>query len=129
MKIEHLAIWTNQLEVMKDFYCKYFDGSSNDKYVNQKNEFESYFISFDEGTRLELMHTTGIVEQESFEMIASLGLTHFAVSVGSELAVTRLTEQLRNDGFTISSDIRMTGDGYLESVILDPDGNCVEITV
>ncbi len=75
------------------------------------------------------MHTTGIVEQETYEMIASLGLTHFAISVGSELAVSRLTEQLRNDGITITSDVRMTGDGYLESVILDPDGNCVEITV
>lgn len=129
MKIEHLAIWTNQLEEMKDFYCKYFGGTSNDKYVNHKKEFESYFISFEEGTRLELMRTTGIVEQESFEMIASLGLTHFAISVGSELAVTRLTEQLRNDGITITSDVRMTGDGYLESVILDPDGNCVEISL
>ncbi len=129
MKIEHLAIWTNQLEEMKDFYCKYFDGTSNNKYVNHKKEFESYFISFEEGTRIELMRTTGIVEQEAFEMIASLGLTHFAISVGSELAVSRLTEQLRNDGITITSDVRMTGDGYLESVILDPDGNCVEITV
>lgn len=129
MKIEHLAIWTNQLEEMKEFYCKYFGGTATDKYINHKKEFESYFIHFDKGARLELMHTSGIVEQESFEMIASLGLTHFAVSVGSALAVTRLTEKLRDDGFTISSDVRMTGDGYLESVILDPDGNCVEITI
>ena len=129
MRIEHLAIWTNQLEEMKEFYCKYFNGTANDKYVNHKKEFQSYFISFDEGTRIELMNTTGIVEQETYEMIASLGLTHFAMSVGSELAVRRLTDQLRNDGFVISSDARMTGDGYTESVILDPDGNCVEITV
>lgn len=129
MKIEHLALWTNQLEEMKDFYCKYFGGQSNEKYINYKKEFESYFITFDEGARIELMHTTGIVEQETYEMIASLGLTHFAVSVGDELELRRLTERLREDGFTISSDVRMTGDGYMESVILDPDGNCVEITV
>lgn len=129
MNIEHLAIWTNQLEDMKEFYCKYFGGTASEKYVNHKKEFESYFISFDQGTRLELMHTKGIVEQETFEMIASLGLTHFAMSVGSELAVSRLTEKLRDQGFTISSEVRMTGDGYIESVILDPDGNCVEITV
>jgi len=129
LKIEHLALWTNQLEEMKDFYCKYFGGKSNDKYSNHKKEFESYFITFDEGARIELMYTTGIVEQETYEMIASLGLTHFALSVGDEFEVRRLTERLREDGFTISSDVRMTGDGYIESVILDPDGNCVEITV
>ena len=129
MRIEHIALWTNQLEEMKEFYCKYFGGVAGDKYVNHKKEFESYFITFDDGARLELMHTTGIVEQESFEMIAALGLTHIAIQVGSELEVRRLTERMKHDGYTISSDVRLTGDGYLESVILDPDGNCVELTM
>lgn len=129
MKIEHLALWTNQLEAMKNFYCTYFEGQASAKYINHKREFESYFISFEEGPRLELMHMAGIVEQESFELVASLGLTHFAMSVGSEMALRRMTERFRKDGFTISSEIRLTGDGYLESVILDPDGNCVELTL
>jgi len=129
MKIEHLALWTNQLEVMKDFYCTYFKGVSSDKYINHHKEFESYFISFDEGARIELMYTTSIVEKESFEMIAALGLTHFAVSVGSDLEVRRLTDRLKEHGYTVASEVRMTGDGYVESVILDPDGNCVEITI
>ena len=128
MKIEHLALWTNQLEVMKDFYCRYFDGKAGEKYVNHFKGFESYFITFDDGARLELMNTTGIVEQETFEMIAALGLTHFAFSVGNELEVRRLTERIRSDGHTVTSDARLTGDGYLESVILDPDGNCIELT-
>lgn len=128
MKIEHLALWTNQLEVMKDFYCKYFNGRAGEKYVNYLKEFESYFITFDDGARLELMNTTGIVEQETYEMIAALGLTHFAISVGNELEVRRLTERIRSDGHTVTSDARLTGDGYLESVILDPDGNCIELT-
>ena len=129
MKIEHLALWTNQLEEMKIFYCTYFNGVAGEKYTNHHKEFESYFISFDEGTRIELMYTTGIVEKESFEMIAALGLTHFAVSVGSDLEVRRLTERLREHGYTVTSEVRMTGDGFVESVILDPDGNCVEITI
>ncbi len=129
MKIEHLALWTNQLEVMKNFYCNYFNGVASDKYINPHKEFESYFISFDDGARLELMHTTGIVEQETFEMIAVLGLTHFAFSMGNELDVRRLTERIKGDGFTVTSDIRLTGDGYLESIILDPDGNCIELTM
>ena len=129
MKIEHLALWTNQLEAMKEFYCTYFGGVAGEKYVNHHTEFESYFITFDEGARIELMYTTSIVEKETYEMIVALGLTHFAVSVGSDLEVRRLTERLREHGFTVASDVRMTGDGYVESVILDPDGNCVEITI
>lgn len=127
--IEHLAIWTNQLEEMKDFYCNYFNGTCNEKYVNSKKAFESYFVFFESGTRLELMHTTGIVEHESLDMSANQGLTHFAMSLGSELAVRRMTERLRQDGYTISSDLRLTGDGYIESVVEDPDGNCLELII
>lgn len=129
MVISHVAIWTNQLETMKDFYCKYFQGIAGNKYVNDLKGFESYFITFDEGARLELMTMPGIVELEATQLITCMGLTHMAISVGSEMGLHKLTEKLRKDGYTIASEVRRTGDGYLESVVLDPDGNCVEITV
>lgn len=122
-------MWTNQLETMRDFYCDYFDGIASDKYQNEIKEFESYFIAFEEGARIELMMMPNIVELEANNLVSCMGLTHFSVSVGNVIAVKLLTEKLRKDGFTIASEPRTTGDGYFESVILDPDGNCVEITV
>lgn len=129
MRIEHIAMWTNQLENMCEFYCKYFGGVASDKYHNEIREFESFFITFETGARLELMRMPDIVELEAQQMISCMGLAHFAVSVGSEIAVVRLTEDLRKDGYTIAGEPRTTGDGYFESVILDPDGNAVEVTV
>lgn len=129
MKIEHIAIWTNQLEHMCDFYCKYFDGHASAKYENELKEFESFFVTFESGTRIELMRMPDIVELEASQLVSCMGLAHFAFSVGSEIAVTRLTEKLRKDGYTIAGEPRTTGDGYFESVILDPDGNAVEITI
>lgn len=129
MKIEHLAIWTNQLELMRDFYCKYFGGTSGEKYHNQIRDFESFFLTFEDGARIELMRVPDIVELEAQQMVSCMGLAHFAFSVGSEIAVLRLTEELRKDGYTIAGEPRTTGDGYFESVVLDPDGNAVEITI
>ncbi len=129
MRIEHLALWTNQLEIMKEFYCKYFEGKASKKYMDKNGDFESYFIAFDDGSRLELMYTSGIVEQESYELIAAQGLTHFAIEVGSELMVRRLTERIKRDGYTVTGGLRYTNEGYLESVILDPDGNCIELII
>ncbi len=129
MKIEHLAIWTNKLEEMKDFYCEYFECRANDKYKNELKEFESYFLTFEDGARIELMHVPDIVEEEEFVMITKLGIAHFAISLGSELNVRRLTERIREDGYTVLSEVRRTGDGYLESVIEDPEGNCIELTI
>jgi lactoylglutathione lyase len=129
LKINHVAIWTNQLEAMKTFYCQYFKGKAGHKYHNKRKEFESYFISFDEGARIELMTMPDIVELEAHQLLSCLGLAHFALSVGSEMEVIRITEKLRSDGYVIASEPRVTGDNYYESVVLDPDGNCVEITV
>ncbi|MBS1506667.1 MAG: VOC family protein [Bacteroidetes bacterium] len=126
MKIEHLAIWVSDLEKMKEFYGTYFDGRAGEKYFNPKKEFESYFLSFDEGARIELMRKSGINKTNQEEII---GLAHIAISVGSKSAVDQLTERLRSDGFTITGEPRTTGDGYYESVILDPEGNRIEITV
>ncbi len=129
MKIEHLAIWTNHLERLKDFYLKYFEAIPNEKYVNPKKQFHSYFLSFSGGPRLELMQMPGIPLNESDVYKQFTGLIHFAISVGSKEKVDSLTEQIRADGFEVVGEPRWTGDGYYESVILDPDKNRIEITI
>lgn len=129
MKIAHVALWTNELEVLKDFYCKYFDGVSGEKYTNQLKGFSSYFITFESGSRLEIMTGKGLVEGEDTEMATVVGLAHLAMAVGNEFALRSLTERFKKDGYTVLSDIRRTGDGYLESIVLDPDGNVIELTV
>lgn len=124
MKIHHIAIWTFRLEELKDFYIHYFGGTSNNKYINPMKGFQSYFIYFDEGASLELMSRTDIQHNEIEEN--RMGLTHFALAFASKEEVLRVTEQLRADGYTIAGEPRTSGDGYFESVILDPDGNRVE---
>lgn len=128
MKMEHLAIWTHDLEKVKDFYIRYFKMKSGEKYFNPQKNFSSYFLSFEgASTRLELMHRPDIsifLKDHS----ASLGLTHFAISVGNTELVDHLTEQLRAEGYKIVGEPRTTGDGYYESVVEDCEGNWVEIT-
>ncbi len=126
MKIEHLAIWTSDLDNLRSFYEKYFGAVSGSKYHNPVKSFESYFLSFGDGARLELMCKPGLQPGTPSERT---GLAHLAVSVGSEQDVVALTERLRQDGFTIAGEARVTGDGYFESVVLDPDGNRIEITI
>lgn len=127
MKIEHIAIWTKDLERLKGFYIKYFNAKSNDKYINSRTQFESYFLSFDEGCRLEIMKLPSV--QESDNVLDSIvGLAHFAINVESKENVINLTETLRNDGYCVLSEARTTGDGYFESVVADVDGNRIEIT-
>lgn len=128
MRIEHLAIWVSDLEPMKAFYQKYFDLQANEKYFNPKKEFSSYFLSFAHGARIELMHRpdiAGILTKAH----PKLGLAHFAISVGSKQNVDSLTERIRKDGYTLVGAPRTTGDGYYESIISDPEGNLIEITV
>lgn len=128
MKIEHLAIWADDLEKMREFYLKYFDMTSNEKYTNEKKGFSSYFLSFGESkARLEIMNRIDIHEEPEKRGF-SKGIAHFAISVGGKEAVDQLTERLRNDHYTIESEPRTTGDGYYESVVLDPEGNYVEIS-
>lgn len=129
MKIDHLAIWVNDLEMMKTFYENYFEGKSGEKYNNPKKNFNSYFIEFSEGCRLEIMNKPEIPQNLNNSILEYIGIIHFAISVGSKKKVDALTEQLRQDGFTIISEPRTTGDGYYESVILDPENNRVEITI
>jgi lactoylglutathione lyase len=127
MKIEHLAIWVSDLERMKEFYCDYFDKKAGDKYHNPTKNFISYFLFFKSGTRIELMHKPELIS--TLERNDLLGFTHIAISTGSKTNVLELTERLRKDGFQIVGEPRTTGDGYFESVILDPEGNSIELTI
>ena len=128
MKIEHVAIWTRNLEEMKKFYTHYFDLRANKKYLNPSNEFSSYFLSFENGARIELMHRPELSESGSTSNL-KYGLAHFAISLGSKVNVDKLTNVLRQDGYEVIGEPRTTGDGYYESVIKDPEGNFIELTV
>ncbi len=127
MHIEHVAIWTRQLEALKTFYETYFSAQSGGKYTNPKTRFESYFLTFACGARLELMQAPDVNAAQAADRM--IGYTHIAFSVGSREQVDRLTGRLEADGYRIASRPRTTGDGYYESVALDPDGNPVEITI
>ena len=129
MKIEHLAIWVHDLEAMRSFYERYFQAKAGKKYRNETKQFVSYFLSFSGGPRLELMNRPDISAPSTEPMREFMGLAHFAVSVGSKEKVDSLTEELRQEGFTIVGEARTTGDGYYESVVLDPENNRIEITV
>lgn len=125
MKLSHVALWTDRLEELREFYCRYFGGRSNEKYVNPAKAFESYFIAFDGGVSLELMRKAGIDEAPRQ---VYLGLCHMAFELPDREAVVELTERLRADGCKIAGEPRVTGDGFFESVIADPEGNLVELT-
>jgi lactoylglutathione lyase len=127
MKIEHLAIWVKNLENMRSFYETYFGAKAGERYFNPGKNFQSYFLSFDTGCRLELMQKPEI--PNNLNVSEAAGFTHFAVSTGSEANVNQLTERLRQAGFQVAGEPRWTGDGYYESVVLDPEGNRIEITV
>jgi lactoylglutathione lyase len=127
MRIEHIAIWANDLERMRIFYQTYFNMQCSEKYVNKGKGFSSYFLSFGHGTRIEIMNKKDIINETKNKGITN-GFTHFAISVGSKETVDSLTERLRVDGFAIFGEPRTTGDGFYESIILDPEGNHVEIT-
>lgn len=125
MKIEHIALWTTDLEKMKDFYVKYFGATANDLYENKTKGFTSYFLSFENGARLEIMSRTDVTGKN---LGKNLGWAHIAISTGTKEMVDKLTEKLRKDGFKVAGEARTTGDGYYESVVLDPEGNRIEIT-
>lgn len=125
MKIEHTALYVSDLERARFFFVKYFGAVPGELYHNTKTDFKSYFLSFDGGARLEIMHRPDVSEKTDEP---GLGYAHVAFSVGSRENVDALTERLRADGFQIASEPRVTGDGYYESCIADSEGNLIEIT-
>jgi lactoylglutathione lyase len=128
IRIEHVAIWVHDLEKMKIFYTTYFGAVANERYYNPKKEFYSYFLSFTSGCRLELMTIPGIRSSAQNPADHIHGLTHLAIAVECQADVVALTERIRKDGYAVVGEPRTTGDGYFESVILDPEGNRIEIT-
>jgi lactoylglutathione lyase len=128
MRIDHVALWTNDLERCKRFYVTYFGATAGSGYVNAATGFESCFLSFTDGARIEAMKTTTLDPLLIEPGTQRMGLTHLAISLGSEELVDELTRRLQGDGYQVLDGPRRTGDGYYESVALDPDGNRIEIT-
>jgi lactoylglutathione lyase len=129
MTLEHVAIWTDKLEELKGFYVKYFDGSSNKKYINEAKQFSSYFISFKSGARLEIMSMPSVPDNKNDTIIEQYkGIIHLAFGVDTMKEVDAKAQQLKADGFKILSGPRKTGDGYYEFETLDPANNRLEVT-
>lgn len=127
MKIEHVAVYVNDLEKVRNFFMKYLGATSNDGYYNPQTNFRSYFLSFDNGARLEIMNKPGMSDLP--KNLSRTGYAHIAFSVGSKEKVDDLTAVLRADGYEVVSGPRTTGDGYYESCIVAIEQNQIEITI
>ena len=129
VRLDHVALWTDDIERLASYYREYFGAKIGDRYVNASKGFESRFVTFEGGARLEIMRTTSMHPVQHAPAGAErMGLTHVALSLGSEERVDQLTNRLRDAGHPVIDGPRRTGDGYYESVVLDPDGNRLEIT-
>lgn len=125
MKIDHIAIWAKDIEKVCAFYQKYLGGIVHPEYRNPSKNFSSRFVTFESGARIEVMSRPDIQPSTSCELF---GWAHLAISTGSKEKVDELTAEMANDGITVVSQPRTTGDGYYESVVRDPEGNLVELT-
>ena len=127
MKIDHVAMYVNDLEKTKDFFISYLNAKPNDGYHNKNTDFKSYFLTFEGETRLEIMNKPNMEDID--KPLTRTGFIHIAFSVGSKENVEKLTELLKQDGYKVISGPRTTGDGYYESCIISIEGNQIEITV
>lgn len=127
MKIDHIAIYVCNLEGARDFFMQYFGAKSNEGYHNKRTDFRSFFLSFDDNTRLELMTRPQLADMEKVR--ERTGYAHLSFSVGSKERVDALTAQLKADGFEVIDGPRTTGDGYYECAIVGFEGNLIEITI
>jgi lactoylglutathione lyase len=128
MTLDHVAIWTNRLEILKDYYVKYFGGKSNKKYTNKETGFESYFLTFDSGSRLEIMQKPGIPENLNDTVVKQYqGIIHLSFGVQTLEMVIQKSHEMAEDGYKILRGPRKTGDGYFEFETLDPDNNRIEV--
>lgn len=127
MKIDHIAVWTTDIERLKNYYVNFFGAVSNDIYINKETGFSSYFLSFDSGARLEIMHRNDIPENLNDTIKQYLGYIHIALWVETEEEVDAKLELLRNAGYPILRGPRVSGDGYYEFETLDPDKNRLEV--
>ncbi|MBO5532923.1 MAG: VOC family protein [Fibrobacter sp.] len=129
MKIEHIAIWVQDIDKVCEFYRKYFGGVVGQLYHNPAKQFTSRFVTFETGARLEIMSRPDICSAPGIMGKEHIGIAHLSFSVGSKEKVDQLTQQMSDDRITVVGEPRTTGDGYYESVVLDPEGNRIEITV
>lgn len=127
MQIDHIGLYVRDLERAKAFFTTYFAAACNGGYHNEKTGFRSYFLTFDDGARLELMQRPDMTDAEKLPL--RTGYAHIAFHLGSKARVDALTEELRLAGYTVGSGPRTTGDGYYESCVLDNEGNGIELTV
>jgi Lactoylglutathione lyase and related lyases len=128
MNISHIALRTDNIELLKDFYCRWFNAVAGERYHNPGKNFTSYFLKFPDGdASLEIMNMPGIISRDAGGKFK--GLCHLAISLGSKKSVDEMTEKLKNAGVPVLGEPRATGDGFYESVIADPDGNLLELTV
>jgi len=125
IRIEHVALWTRNPEALRDFYVRWFGAEANDGYENPQKQFRSYFLRFASGARIEVMQVPTVGDATTQPAV---GYAHVALALGSDAAVDELTTRLRDAGVPVMDGPRRTGDGYYESVILDPDGNRIELT-
>jgi len=125
MRIEHMALWAADIAVLRDFYVGWFDAQASPIYRNAATGFESFFISIGSGPRLELMQRPDV---NAAPLEFALGYAHIAINLGTDEAVDLLTVAMSSQGVPVLSGPRRTGDGYYESVILDPEGNRIELT-
>ncbi|KAF7598505.1 MAG: glyoxalase [Candidatus Dactylopiibacterium carminicum] len=128
MQLEHIAIWADDLDALCAFYARYFGAETGPRYENSAKGFSSRFLGFGHGARIEVMQTTALALARHESGAQRHGLTHLALSLGSESAVDALTARLLADGYSVLDGPRRTGDGYYESVVLDPEGNRLELT-
>lgn len=126
MKIDHVAMYVRDLEVVKDFFVRFFGAVSNEMYHNPRTGLKSYFLSFEDGAKLEIMSRPDMIDRP--KELCQTGYIHLAFSVGSKAQVDRLTSSLQAQGYAVLSGPRFTGDGFYESCILGPEGNQIEIT-
>ena len=125
MNLEHVALYVEDLEAMKAFYVRHFGATANTKYHNPHTGLQTYFLSFDDGARLEIMQRPEMTPKASGEHV--LGYTHISFKLGSVAKVDQLTRELQESGCPLLNGPRMTGDGYYESVLSDPEGNLIEL--
>lgn len=128
MNINHIAVWSKNIELLKEFYCHWFNANAGKRYHNPKKNFTSYFITFADGeASLEIMNVPEIIDHNIADKFK--GFCHISISLGSKEKVDDMTGRMRNSGITILGEPRITGDGCYESVIADPEGNIIELTV
>ena len=127
MKIEHIAMYVREIENAKSFFEKYFNAKSNQGYHNPDTDFQSYFLTFEDGARLEIMNKPQMTDDK--KSTDRTGFIHVAFSTGSREQVDLLTKTIEKDGYKVLSGPRTTGDGYYESCIVGIEGNQIEITI